>query len=94
MKFADLTFTETVSPKGIQSVVQYGDYELSVVKNEMSYGNAQGYYEIGVFNDVDTVALPGITNPGDNVKGWLTENEISGIMTKMFTITGCQPVQK
>jgi hypothetical protein len=93
MRFADLTFKETEMPKGIQSVVKYGDYELSIVKNEVSYGNAQGYYEIAVFKDVDQVELPGITSDGDTVKGWLSEHEVSGIMVKMHTLTKEQPVQ-
>ena len=93
MKFADLKFKNTTMPDGIQSIVHYGDYELSIVKNEMSYGNAQGKYEIAVFNDVDQVELPGITEEGDTVKGWLTEEDVSGIMIKMHSFTGKEPVQ-
>jgi hypothetical protein len=94
MRFENLVFKKTTMPNGIQSVVQFGDYELSVVKNDMSYGNEQGKYEIAVFNDVNQVELPGITDEGNTVKGWLTEQEVSAIMTKMFTITGRVPVQK
>ena len=32
--------------------------------------------------------LPGITSSGDSVKGYLTEDEVNAIMTKMMTITG------
>lgn len=93
MKFNDLVFTETTSPNGIQSIVKYGDYELSIVKNEISYGNKQGKYEIAVFNDVDQVELPGITEEGDTVKGYLTEEGVTGIMLKMHAVTMKDPVQ-
>lgn len=93
MQFTDLDFRETSKPDGIQARVYFGDYELSIIKNEMSYGNQQGKYEIGVFNDVDAVELPGITEEGDTVKGWLTEDDVSGIMMKMKTITGVEGKQ-
>ena len=93
MRFKDLKFTATNMPKGVQSVLHFGDYELSIVKNEMSYGNKQGKYEIAVFNDVDQVELPGITEEGDTVKGYLTEEDVSGIILKMHSFTGKEPVQ-
>ena len=34
------------------------------------------------------IELPGITDPGDTVKGWLTEDDVNSIIIKMITITG------
>ena len=91
--FEDLKFTNTKIPKGIQSVVGFGDYQLSIIKNSTSYGGQQGLYEIGVFKDGDMVEMPGITEEGDSVKGWLSESDISGIIKKMHLATGSEPKQ-
>lgn len=87
MQFSDLKFTETKIPKGIHAEVKFGEYSLSVIKNEMSYGNKSGLYEIAAFKGKEQVALPGITEEEDTVKGFLTEQEVSVILLKMFTIT-------
>ena len=39
------------------------------------------------------IELPGITNPGDTVKGWLTLEDVSGICKKLTAITGNDPVK-
>ena len=89
MRFQDLIFKDTEFPKGIQAILSYGDYELSIVKNESSYGNKQGLYEIAVFNadSNDQVELPGITREGDTVKGFLTESDVVCIIKKMQAIS-------
>ena len=92
-KFSDLVFKETTFPLGIQSIVSYGEYELSVVKHGSSYGNVNGLYEIGVFKGDEMVELPGVTEEGDTVKGFLTEENVSGIMTKMISISGSDGIQ-
>jgi len=51
MKLKDFKLLETDVPKGVQAVIQFGNYELSVIKNESSYGNKQGLFEIAVFKD-------------------------------------------
>ncbi len=82
-KFSELDFTLS-SLGGIGSTVQYSNYKLSVVRNSMSYGNKQGLYEIGVFEvGGGMVELPGITDEGDTVKGFLTEDDVTNIMKKM-----------
>lgn len=91
--FEDLKFTNTKIPKGIQSVVGFGDYQLSIIKNSTSYGGQQGLYEIGVFKDGDMIEMPGITEEGDSVKGWLSESDVSGIIKKMHLATGSEPKQ-
>ena len=87
VKFSDLDFQKTLAPKGIQAVVNFGEYDLSIIRNEMSYGNKDGLYEIGVFYQGKQVNMPGITESHDTVKGFLTEQEVDGIIKKMITIT-------
>ena len=74
-------------------MVNFGKYELSIIQNEASYGNKQGLFEIAVFKDNEQTELPGITQPGDTVKGFLTEADIDAILIKMYTITGTQGKQ-
>ena len=88
MKLANLTMMETEIPKGVQAIIDFGLYELSIIQNEVSYGNKQGLFEIAVFKDNEQTELPGITQPGDTVKGFLTSEEVDAILTKMYTITG------
>jgi len=93
MKMKDFQLLETETPKGVQAVIQFGNYELSVIKNEVSYGNKQGLFEIAVFKDGKQKEMPGITEVGDTVKGWLTEAEVDAIITKMYFLTGTTPRQ-
>jgi hypothetical protein len=88
MKFQDIKFNKTDHPNGVQAIVSFGDYSLSIVKNDFSYGGDKGLYEIAVFKDHNQVELPGITGPGDTVKGFLNESEVEVIMKKMQTISG------
>jgi hypothetical protein len=87
MTFDELNFNKTLVPKGIQAMVRFGEYELSIIQNESSYGNAQGLYEIAVFSDHSQVELPGITEEGDTVKGFLTKSDVESIIKKMYSIT-------
>ena len=98
LKLADFKMLKTKSPDGVQAVLDFGKYHLSVVKSDFSYGGTQGKYEIGVFAASDGVAtnmteLPGITDEGDTVKGWLTEKDVDTIIKKMYTVTKEIPVQ-
>ena len=86
--FSDLQFTKFLD--GVSATVTYGDYELSVVRHSGSYGNSNGLYEIAVFKGDDMVEMPGITEEGDTVKGWLSEEDVTGIMKKMIAIGGPQ----
>lgn len=94
MKLADFKMMKTTSPNGVQAILRFGGkYDLSIVKNEFSYGNKQGLYEIAVFDDVNQVELPGITAEGDTVKGWLTEKDVDIIIKKLYTVTMETPTQ-
>jgi hypothetical protein len=88
-----LSFDTSKYHKGIQLVLDFEKYELSVVQHEGSYGGPQGLYEIMVTVAGRGVELPGITEPGDTVKGFLTLEDVSGICKKMTAITGNDPVK-
>jgi len=85
-------FPTTKAYDGTQSTIQFGEYALSVVRHSGSYGGNEGLYEIAVFEESDQIEMPGITEDGDTVKGYLTKDEVDCILTKMFTITGCEPI--
>ena len=92
MNFEDIKFNKTTVPEGIQALLKFGkQYELSIVKNTSSYGNAQGLYEIAVFKGNDQVEMPGITEEGDTVKGFLSEGDVMGIIKKMHLVSGADP---
>lgn len=88
MRFEDVIMDYDEELQGVQGVVKYGPYELSIVCRKYSYGGDKGLYEIGVFNGDGMTELPGITAPGDTVKGFLTVAQVNAIMMKMMTITG------
>ena len=79
--------------KGIQLVLDCKKYELSIVQHAGSYGGNKGLYEIMVSDSTGGVELPGVTEPGDTVKGFLTLEDVSGICKKMTSITGNKPVK-
>jgi hypothetical protein len=91
MKFEDIKFKPTDVPYGIQSMLKFGDYDLSIVKSDFSYGGKSGLYEIAVFKGNEQVELPGITEQGDTVKGFLSEGEVEGIIKKMHLASGADP---
>ena len=78
---------------GTQVVLDFGKYELSIVSHSGSYGGKKGLYEIGVFLGGGMVEMPGITEEGDTVKGWLTEADVDAIIKKMYFFTGVSPRQ-
>ena len=85
-----------VTEAGRQIVLDFGKYHLSIIDD--GYGGSKGFYEIATFAACDGVSsdlveLPGITNEGDTVKGWLTESDVDGIIMKLYTATGKEPRQ-
>mgnify|MGYP000530702363 CR=1 FL=1 len=94
MQLKDFEMMPTDVPNGVQAVLQFGeDYELSIVSNEFSYGGSKGLYEIMVIKNGKQSELPGVTYQGDSVKGYLSEEDVNGILKKMYLITGKQPTQ-
>ena len=94
MKFKDIKFVNTKNPNGVQALIEYGVYEVSVVKNDVSYGGKAGLYEIGIFQNDKLISLPGITEEGDTVKGFLNKSGVEAILKKLFLITRKGPVQQ
>ena len=88
-----LQFEQSKYHKGIQLVLDFKKYELSVVQHDGSYGGTKGLFEIMVSDSTGGVELPGITEPGDTVKGFLTLEEVSIICQKLTSITGYDPVK-
>jgi len=76
---------------GVQLVLDFDKYQLSIVQHSNSYGGTKGLYEIAVMQNGGQVELLGITKPGDTVKGFLTLSEVVGIVKKMHSITGAEP---
>jgi hypothetical protein len=94
MKLKDLKMEETKFPNGVQALVKFGPhYELSIVRSDISYGGKSGLYEIGVFLDNKMIALPSITEQGDTVKGYLTEENVDSIIKSMTDLTKREPTQ-
>jgi hypothetical protein len=93
MKFKDIKFNKTEMPSGIQAMLNFGDYDLSIVKSDFSYGGKSGLYEIAVFKGDGQVEMPGITETGDTVKGFLSEDEVEAIIKKMHLAGGADPEQ-
>ena len=97
MKVKDLrnTYSGFMGPEGFQAVLTFDKkYDLSIVKHKGSYGGDRGLYEIAVFKGNSQVELPGITEEGDTVKGFLEESDVDCIIKKMHLVTGSTPKQK
>ena len=94
MKLENLKMVETKTPNGVQAIVKFGPhYELSIIKSDFSYGGSQGLYEIAVFLDKEMIELPGVTQPGDTVKGYLSEDNVNDIIESMAQLTKRDPQQ-
>jgi len=77
-----------------QCVLSFGDdYELSIISGKGAYGKKTAPYEIAVLKNGNFTHMPGITDDDDDVKGYLTEEDVSAIIKKMYLITGKTPVQ-
>lgn len=94
MKLENLKMVETKTPNGVQALIKFGPhYELSIIQNEVSYGGKMGLYEIAVFLDGELTELPGITESGDTVKGYLTEARVNDTIHSMTQLTKREPQQ-
>jgi hypothetical protein len=70
MTFKELKF-RTHAENDVQAWTKVNGYEVSIIRNELSYGGDKGLYEIGVYK-VGTNEMCDPLNWGDDVKGWLT----------------------
>ena len=76
MKFKDLKW-RAHAENDVQAWVEVNGYDVSIVRNQLSYGGEKGLYEIGVYRPVPlgNLETPPMCDPlgwGDDVKGWLT----------------------
>ena len=77
-----------------QCVLYFGDdYELSIISGKGAYSTEDAPYEIAVIKHGELEEMPGITDEGDTVKGYLTEADVDTIIKKMYLITGKTPRQ-
>ena len=84
---------EIRSDRNVSDLIRTDASVSGDINFELSYGGTKGLYEIAVFSEGNQVELPGITSPGDSVKGFLTESDVDAILTKMHTITGTEGKQ-
>lgn len=81
---------------GRQIILDFGLYHLSIIDD--GHGREDGLYEIAVYLVRDNVPLqqlemPGITWPGDTVKGNLTEADVNDIINKLYWMSATVPEQ-
>ena len=78
-----------------QCVLAFGDHhQLSIISGKGACGGDQGLYEIAVIINGEFASLPGINDHvEDDVLGYLTADEVSAIIKKMFLLTGKTPEQ-
>lgn len=70
-----------------QMVFTFGDnWSLSVINK--GYGANEGLFEIAPMVGGDIEYVEGISTEFDNVRGWLTEDEVFEYVDKMAEITG------
>jgi hypothetical protein len=97
MALLELSSFEMIdNPYGLgrqQCVLDFGDYELSIISGDCAHGTKTAPFEIAVFKNGDFIEMPGITNEDDTVKGYLTESDVGVIIKKMYLITGKSPRQ-
>jgi|14_taG_2_1085336.scaffolds.fasta_scaffold19188_3 hypothetical protein len=79
--FKSLEWKETKSPKGIYATMEFDNgFTASVIRNEMSYGNRQGLYELAVLKNDCITSNTDIT---DDVEGWLDEKDVERTLYAM-----------
>lgn len=79
--FKSLEWKESKTPKGIYATMDFDNgFTASVIRNEMSYGNAQGLYELAVLKDGYVTSTTDIT---DDVLGWQDEKDIDRTLNAM-----------
>ena len=72
MTFKELKFrTSSLNWNDIQAWTEVNGYEVSIIRNSLSYGGDKGLYEIGVY-EAGTNKMCDPLGWGDDVKGWLT----------------------
>lgn len=94
MRLSDFEMLEKADlPGGYQCVLSFNDYtQLSIISGNGAQGLDDRPYEIAVFINGDFANLPGITF-NEDVRGYMTEEEVDSVISKLYSITGCMPSQ-
>ena len=81
--FKDLEFSSMMHYQdGKQAIIYFDNgYGASIVSHEYSYGGKQGLYELAVLDDEGQVCYS--TPITDNVKGWLTEGNVTDLLKQI-----------
>ena len=85
-KVSDFLLFKDEALKGTeyQGVIEFDNgFALSIVRHESSYGGKMGLFEIMLCKggiDGSPACLPPITNDGDTVNGFLTEEKVNEII--------------
>jgi hypothetical protein len=87
-KLSDFIMMETQFPRGVQVVLDFDVYHLSIACNDMSAGYEDGLYETALFNSKDGLARDVI-----EVKGHLTEAAVDVIINDIHQLTKISPIQ-
>ena len=77
---------------GVQRIYRFeggSRYTASVVQHQYSYGGAEGRWELAVMYDDKIVSTPVITG-GDDVIGWLTEDEVQVLLAQVDALQDSQ----
>jgi hypothetical protein len=86
MTFEDLEFKQVPDGRGIQAEAEFDNgYGASVVQSEFTYGGKSGFYELAVTKGGRLCYDTPIT---DNVCGFLTEAEVTGLLVRIEGLKG------
>ena len=84
-KFEDLKF-KTHAENDVQAWAEVNGYEVSIIRNALSYGGDKGLYEIGVYKG-GTNKMCDPLDWGDDVKGWLTPELVEQELSKIENLS-------
>lgn len=93
MKWSDIMWAEHPFSSAHCARLSSGEYTISIVTEI----NEPGLYEVAILNDEHTfINLPGIhsvdSDPFDDVLRYQTKEEVVGIIRKIESITGKEPL--
>lgn len=71
---------------GEQWIFRFGDIGCSVIRNDHSYGGKSGLFEMAVIVWDDDDERWSIAD--NNVRGWLTVDDVNAILEAFLTIQG------
>lgn len=80
--FYDLIFT--MKGDALRALTEFANgYGVSVIRNSLSYGGSEGFYELAVFHDGRLCYTTPITN---DVIGWLSPDDVTDLMRRVAAL--------